>query len=157
MACAGERRLDELELAWLRGYEDSQPVRIGNAASKQFQLDVYGELMDSMYQRAAGRHRDRTKTDLALQAALVEFLESNWEEPDEGIWEVRGGRQQFYPFQDDGLGGLRSGGQAGRRLRLRGREISSAGARLRDEIHAQVCRARLQRKEEGLHPVLWFG
>lgn len=90
----GERRLEELELEWLRGYENSKPVRIGNAATQQFQLDVYGEVLDSMY----SAHRagiETNETDWNLQAALVNFLESKWDEPDEGIWEVRGGRRQF--------------------------------------------------------------
>ena len=90
----GERRLEELELDWLRGYENSKPVRIGNAASEQFQLDVYGEVLDSMY----SAHRagiETNETDWNLQGALMRFLESKWGEPDEGIWEVRGGRRQF--------------------------------------------------------------
>jgi GH15 family glucan-1,4-alpha-glucosidase len=90
----GERRLDEYEIPWLSGYENSRPVRIGNAASNQFQLDVYGEVMGAMYQA----HRAGIKTseaDWRLQVGLLNHLESRWQEPDEGIWEVRGGRQQF--------------------------------------------------------------
>jgi GH15 family glucan-1,4-alpha-glucosidase len=90
----GERRLTELELPWLAGYENSRPVRIGNAASGQFQLDVYGEVMGAMYQSYhAGI--DIARTDWALQKGLLKFLESHWDKPDEGIWEVRGGRKQF--------------------------------------------------------------
>jgi GH15 family glucan-1,4-alpha-glucosidase len=90
----GERRIDEYELPWLTGYERSKPVRVGNAASKQFQLDVYGEIMGSMY------HADRagiktSEDDWRLHVGLMEFLESKWQEPDEGIWEVRGGPRQF--------------------------------------------------------------
>jgi GH15 family glucan-1,4-alpha-glucosidase len=91
---AGERRLTELELDWLPGYEGSAPVRIGNAASSQFQLDVYGELMNALAQgREGGIHYD----DAAwrLQVALMDFLEGSWDEPDEGIWEVRGDRRPF--------------------------------------------------------------
>jgi GH15 family glucan-1,4-alpha-glucosidase len=92
--CAGERRLTELELDWLPGYEDSRPVRIGNAASQQFQLDVYGELMDSMLQaREHGLHPD--KHAWHLQKAVLDFLEGAWDQPDEGIWEVRGPRRHF--------------------------------------------------------------
>jgi GH15 family glucan-1,4-alpha-glucosidase len=90
----GERRLIEHELAWLNGYENSQPVREGNAASNQFQLDVYGEVVDAIYQA----HRaglETSEADWRMQVAVLNFLESKWHEPDEGIWEVRGPRQQF--------------------------------------------------------------
>ena len=90
----GERRITEQELPWLKGYEESQPVRIGNAAVKQFQLDVYGEVMDTLH---LGRHIGLESDEAAwdLQQALLEFLESKWREPDEGIWEIRGPRRHF--------------------------------------------------------------
>ena len=90
----GERRLQEYELPWLRGYKKSAPVRVGNAASTQFQLDVYGEVIDAMYHA----HRAGIKTsepDWRMQVALLDFLESHWNKPDEGIWEVRGGARHF--------------------------------------------------------------
>lgn len=90
----GERRLPEQELAWLPGYEGSQPVRVGNAAATQLQLDVYGELMDALYQARAGGLVE-SKAGWALQMALMEHLERIWEQPDEGIWEVRGPRRHF--------------------------------------------------------------
>lgn len=91
---AGERRLAEWEASWLPGYEDSRPVRIRNAAATQLQLDVYGELMDALYQaRQGGLAFD--KTAWGLQRAVTDHLERVWQEPDEGIWEVRGGRQHF--------------------------------------------------------------
>jgi GH15 family glucan-1,4-alpha-glucosidase len=91
---SGERRLTELTLDWLPGHEGSRPVRIGNAASTQFQLDVYGEVLDAMYQaRRAGL--EPYTAGWALQRAMLNFLESNWDQPDEGIWEVRGPRQHF--------------------------------------------------------------
>lgn len=90
----GERRLTELTLDWLVGYADSRPVRIGNAASKQFQLDVYGELLDAMFQsRRAGIHPEAAAWN--LESALVHFLETAWQQPDEGIWEIRGPKQHF--------------------------------------------------------------
>ncbi len=90
----GERRLDEAEIPWLSGYEKSVPVRIGNAASKQFQLDVYGEVLATMFEAdCAGIKME--EPDWALMVHLMKFLESNWQEPDEGIWEVRGGRKNF--------------------------------------------------------------
>jgi GH15 family glucan-1,4-alpha-glucosidase len=91
---AGERRLPELVLDWLPGYERSAPVRIGNAASRQFQLDVYGEVMDVLHQTRRGGV-DPDAEAWALQRALMEFLESSWRNPDEGIWEVRGPRRHF--------------------------------------------------------------
>jgi GH15 family glucan-1,4-alpha-glucosidase len=91
---AGERRLTELVLDWLPGYENSAPVRIGNAASDQFQLDVYGELMDAMTQAADGGI-EADEAAWRLQVALMEYLEGAWDEPDEGIWEMRGERRAF--------------------------------------------------------------
>jgi GH15 family glucan-1,4-alpha-glucosidase len=90
----GERRLTELELPWLPGYQGARPVRIGNAASDQLQLDVYGEVMDALYQaRRGGLGPHGAAMD--LQRALLDHLAKIWREPDEGIWEVRGGRQHF--------------------------------------------------------------
>jgi GH15 family glucan-1,4-alpha-glucosidase len=92
--CAGERRLPEHTLDWLPGYQGAAPVRVGNGAAGQLQLDVYGELMDASYQaRAAGLAPDDWAWN--LQKALLDHLEGKWREPDEGIWEVRGGRQHF--------------------------------------------------------------
>jgi GH15 family glucan-1,4-alpha-glucosidase len=91
---AGERRIWEMEVPWLPGYEGSAPVRIGNAAVHQFQLDVYGEVLDTMhYARRVGLKPD--PDGWALERALIGFLESAWQEPDEGIWEVRGPRRHF--------------------------------------------------------------
>ena len=91
---AGERRVTEQELAWLPGYQGARPVRVGNAAVGQFQLDVYGEVMDTLHLgRRIGLESDEPAWD--LQRALLEFLESNWREPDEGIWEIRGPRRHF--------------------------------------------------------------
>ncbi len=91
---AGERRLDEYELPWLPGYENSTPVRVGNAAAGQVQLDVYGELIGALYvARRAGLAYDAISW--SLECALVGHLEKIWEQPDDGIWEVRGGRQHF--------------------------------------------------------------
>ncbi len=90
----GERRLDEWEADWLPGYHGSVPVRIGNAASGQYQLDVYGEVMSALYSsaRAIGVN---SKAAWGLQTQLVEFIEHGWLQPDDGIWEVRGPRRHF--------------------------------------------------------------
>ena len=91
---AGERRLTELELGHLPGYEGSRPVRVGNAAVDQLQLDVYGEVMDALY--VALRAGVPTDHDVwALQRQLLSFLARAWDQPDEGIWEVRGPRRHF--------------------------------------------------------------
>ena len=91
---AGERRLLEFELPWLEGYEGSQPVRVGNGASTQFQLDVYGEVADVLYQ-ARRRGLPGDDSAWALLRHLIQSLETRWREPDEGIWEVRGPRRHF--------------------------------------------------------------
>jgi GH15 family glucan-1,4-alpha-glucosidase len=92
--CGGERRAPEMTLDWLDGYEGATPVRIGDAAVDQFQLDVFGEVMDSMHRaRRIGIPPDPYSWQ--LQRTLMEFLESKWNEPDEGIWEVRGPRRHF--------------------------------------------------------------
>jgi GH15 family glucan-1,4-alpha-glucosidase len=90
----GLRRLDAYEISWLPGYQGAAPVRVGNAASRQFQLDVYGEVMDTLH--IARMHGlDLEPAAWRVQVALLEFLETNWRLPDEGIWEVRGPRQHF--------------------------------------------------------------
>jgi GH15 family glucan-1,4-alpha-glucosidase len=134
---AGERRLPELELPWLPGYEGSYPVRTGNIAVKQFQLDVYGELMDAMHQtRRNGIESDGNSW--RLQRALMDFLESAWDRPDEGIWEVRGPRRHFthskvmaWVAMDRAVKAVEQFGLDGPVDRWR---------QVRAEIHAQVCR-----------------
>jgi GH15 family glucan-1,4-alpha-glucosidase len=90
----GERQLPEWEVSWLAGYENSRPVRIGNAAATQLQLDIYGEVLDCFYhaQHSMGRH---SVDDFRVLVRLLNHLETIWEQPDEGIWETRGGEQQF--------------------------------------------------------------
>jgi GH15 family glucan-1,4-alpha-glucosidase len=91
---AGERRLTELELPWLPGYAESAPVRIGNDASTQLQVDVYGEVLDALYQ-ARRRGLPASPEAWTLCQKLLDWLESGWREPDEGLWEVRGPRRHF--------------------------------------------------------------
>ena len=91
---AGERRLTEFEVTWLPGYLGSKPVRIGNAASDQKQLDVYGEVMDALY-HAEELGLEAESRAWAIQKKLLDRLESEWREPDNGIWEVRGPRRHF--------------------------------------------------------------
>jgi GH15 family glucan-1,4-alpha-glucosidase len=90
----GERSLTEWEADWLPGYENSQPVRIGNAASTQVQLDIYGEMLDTFFHalKGLGKH---TVEDFQALALLLEHLEKIWKDPDQGIWETRGGKMQF--------------------------------------------------------------
>ncbi len=134
---AGERYLNEWELPWLPGYQGSKPVRIGNAAFGQLQLDVFGEVLDAFYQaRAAGLHA--SEAGWALERALIERLEAVWTAPDEGIWEVRGGPQQFthskvmaWVALDRAVKSVESFGLAGPLEHWR---------RLRRRIHEDVCR-----------------
>ncbi|MFF0276610.1 MULTISPECIES: glycoside hydrolase family 15 protein [unclassified Streptomyces] len=134
---AGERRLPETTLPWLRGYADSAPVRTGNAAVDQFQLDVYGEVMDSLH-RAHEAGIPAEKHAWNLQLSLLGFLESTWREPDEGLWEVRGRRRHFTHSK------VMAWVAADRAVRTLEADPSLPGdaARwrtMRDEIHAQVC------------------
>jgi GH15 family glucan-1,4-alpha-glucosidase len=139
---SGERRLTEVEVGWLPGYEGSAPVRIGNAAAEQFQLDVYGELMDALHQ--ARTHGIEPDPDAwQVQRELMDFLESHWRDPDEGIWEVRGPRQHFthskvmaWVAADRAVRAVTRFGLAGPVDRWR---------RLRAEIFAEVC-------ARGYHP-----
>jgi GH15 family glucan-1,4-alpha-glucosidase len=91
---AGERRLTEVDIPWLPGYADSRPVRIGNAAHDQLQIDVYGEVMDALHQARKGGLQSR-KADWAFQRELLNHLETIWSRPDQGVWEVRGAPQHF--------------------------------------------------------------
>jgi GH15 family glucan-1,4-alpha-glucosidase len=91
---AGERRLTEHVLPWLPGYEDSAPVRIGNLAHRQLQLDVFGEVMDALHHARRGGLQTRDE-DWAFQRALLRYLGKVWDQPDEGIWEMRGPPQHF--------------------------------------------------------------
>ncbi|HEY4133838.1 MAG TPA: glycoside hydrolase family 15 protein [Alphaproteobacteria bacterium] len=132
----GARRLSEVELDWLEGYEGSKPVRVGNAAYRQFQLDIFGELMDALH---VSRKYDLKAYDEAwtLQKALIGYLEKTWRQPDEGIWEVRGPRQHFthskmmaWVAVDRAIKAVEQFGQSG---------PVEDWKRLRDEIHADVC------------------
>jgi GH15 family glucan-1,4-alpha-glucosidase len=134
----GERRLEEYEIEWLSGYENSRPVRIGNAATKQFQLDVYGEVLDSMY-RAHTAGIESSELDWRLQAALINFLESKWEEPDEGIWEVRGGRRQFTHSKMMAWVAFDRGVKLIEDCNCEAGDNLERWRKIRDEIHAQVC------------------
>src|SRR5258708_5777735 len=91
---SGERHLREWDVPWLPGYEGSKPVRIGNAAHEQLQLDVYGEIMDALHQARAGGMKETVET-WHLQRALIDHLATIWREPDHGLWEVRGPPQHF--------------------------------------------------------------
>ncbi|MFE2586744.1 glycoside hydrolase family 15 protein [Streptomyces sp. NPDC059378] len=134
---AGERRLPETELPWLAGYNGSAPVRAGNDAVTQLQLDVYGEVMDSLYlARSSGLS---AKPHMwAMQGALLNFLESAWRQPDEGLWEVRGGRRQFVHSK------VMVWVAADRAVRTLEEHPELPGEpdgwrALRDEVHREVC------------------
>jgi GH15 family glucan-1,4-alpha-glucosidase len=91
---AGERRLNEWEVPWLAGYEGAKPVRIGNAAAEQMQLDMYGEVMDALHHARKGKLA-ADEAGWTLQQEFLKHLETIWAKPDQGIWEVRGGPRQF--------------------------------------------------------------
>jgi GH15 family glucan-1,4-alpha-glucosidase len=91
---AGERLLPEFEVSWLPGYEESKPVRIGNAAHEQLQLDVYGEVMDALHQARRGGLQ-LTDADWAFQCSVLKHLETVWQQPDYGLWEIRGKPRHF--------------------------------------------------------------
>lgn len=132
----GERRLDEYEVGWLPGYGGAVPVRVGNAASKQFQLDIYGEIMDTLHlARVAGLAPEPAAW--RIQVALLQFLESNWQQPDDGIWEMRGQRRHFTHSKvmawvafDRAVKDVERFAHEGPVERWR---------QVRDAIHAQVC------------------
>jgi GH15 family glucan-1,4-alpha-glucosidase len=133
---AGERHLPEFELPWLPGYERSAPVRIGNAAHGQLQLDVYGEVMDALHQARCGGLNPR-EADWAFQRALLRHLEQIWDQPDQGIWEVRSAPKHFthskvmaWVALDRGIRAIEAHGLEGPHQRWR---------RVRDRIHGEVC------------------
>jgi GH15 family glucan-1,4-alpha-glucosidase len=133
----GERRISEFELDWLPGYAGSQPVRIGNAAHEQFQLDVYGEVMDALHQaRIDGLPADDHAW--SLQRNLMDFLEGAWALPDEGIWEVRGPRRHFTHSKVLAWVAFDRAVDTVERFDLQG--PVERWRRIRDEIHEEVCR-----------------
>ena len=134
---AGERRLPEYSLPWLGGYEQSQPVRIGNAAASQRQLDIYGEVADAMSQAINGG-LPRHPRGAAIFRVILPFLERIWHEPDEGIWEIRGQAQHFVHSKVmawvafDRAASLAEPTEEGRAQALHYRQVAQ-------KIHAQVC------------------
>jgi GH15 family glucan-1,4-alpha-glucosidase len=132
----GERRLPEYELDWLAGYAGSQPVRIGNAASGQFQLDVYGEVIDAAaWATVAGVADDPEMPAAPLVAAMVDHVERVWREPDEGIWEIRGPRQHFTHSKVLAWVAL----DRAARLSAAAGGDPSRWRRIAEEIHRDVC------------------
>jgi GH15 family glucan-1,4-alpha-glucosidase len=134
----GDRRLTEWEVPWLPGYEGSRPVRIGNAAHAQLQLDIFGEVMDTLHQARRGGLA-ASESGWALQLALLRYLEQVWREPDESIWEVRGGRRHFtyskvmvWVAFDRAIKSAQAFGLAGPVDHWR---------QLRAEIHDEICRS----------------
>jgi GH15 family glucan-1,4-alpha-glucosidase len=133
----GQRRIAEFELEWLPGYAGSRPVRIGNAAHEQFQLDVYGEVMDALHQ-ARVHGLDPDDHAWSLQRNIMEFLEGAWDQPDEGIWEVRGPRRHFTHSKVLAWVAFDRAVQAVERWDLRG--PLDRWRQVRAEIHEEVCR-----------------
>jgi GH15 family glucan-1,4-alpha-glucosidase len=139
---AGERLLREWEVPWLPGYEASAPVRVGNAATTQFQLDVYGEVLDAMHvARRSGLDPDDSAW--RVERALVEYVESAWRQPDEGIWEVRGDRRHFTHSKVMAWVAVDRAVKAVERFRLDG--PVERWRRVRAEIHEEVCQRGFDR------------
>ncbi len=144
---AGERRLDEYEVDWLPGYEASAPVRVGNAASGQFQLDVYGEVMDMFWTTAArdlpqtsavsGRHDGLPPDAIDLARMLADHVRTVWRQPDDGIWEVRGPRQHFVHSKVMAWVAIDRWVRLVEHLELE--DDPAPWRALADEIHADVC------------------
>ena len=134
---AGERRVMERELDWLPGYAGSAPVRVGNAAHEQFQLDVYGEVMDALHQ-ATLQGPPRHDHAWSLQRKIMDFLEGAWDQPDEGIWEVRGPRRHFTHSKVLAWVAFDRAVHTVERCDLPG--PVDRWRQLRAEIHSEVCR-----------------
>jgi GH15 family glucan-1,4-alpha-glucosidase len=135
-ALDGRRRIPEYEVPWLSGYEGASPVRVGNAASDQFQLDVWGEVLDGLHlTRLAGLPTTPDAWD--LQRAMLDFLEGAWNRPDNGLWEVRGPRRPFVHSRVMAWAGVDRAVQAVERFGLEG--PVDRWRRLRQEIHDDVC------------------
>jgi GH15 family glucan-1,4-alpha-glucosidase len=132
----GRRRLTETTLSWLPGYENSSPVRVGNAAADQFQLDVWGEVLDGLHlSREAGLPADEVAWD--VQCALLDFLEGHWDRPDNGLWEIRGPARHFVHSKVMAWAGVDRAVRTVQHHGLSG-PLDEWRA-LRDRIHADVC------------------
>jgi GH15 family glucan-1,4-alpha-glucosidase len=140
---AGERRLTEYDATWLPGYEDSRPVRLGNAAHDQLQLDVFGEVLDTLHHARRGGLETRSP-DWAFQRAILEHLERIWNQPDQGMWEMRSPPRHFtfskimtWVAFDRGIRAIEDGGLDGPLARWRD---------IRQRIHDEVCEAGFDRQ-----------
>ena len=139
----GERQLLEWEVGWLPGYENSGPVRIGNAASGQVQLDIYGEMLDCFFhaQQSMNKHGE---DDFRVLALLLGHLETIWQEPDEGIWETRGGPKQFTHSKMMAWVAFDRGVRLAEQLNYKA--PLDRWRQVRDTIHAQVCEKGFSRE-----------
>jgi GH15 family glucan-1,4-alpha-glucosidase len=134
----GERWLDEREIPWLSGYQNSKPVRVGNAASNQFQLDVFGEVLLAMYESQVSG-LGASEYDWRLQVELMRFLESNWDKPDEGIWEVRGGRKLFTHSKMMAWVAFDRAIKLAEACKYSADDHVERWRKIRDQIHREVC------------------
>ena len=133
---AGERRLDEWQIPWLPGYQKSAPVRIGNAASTQVQLDVFGEMMDALEQAARGGMQPSERSILSRDLLLA-HLETIWDKPDEGIWEIRGPAQHFTHSKAMAWLAFHRGAES---TDLKDVKLRGHYRRMADTIHADICK-----------------
>jgi GH15 family glucan-1,4-alpha-glucosidase len=140
----GERQLVEFEIDWLPGYENSRPVRVGNAASKQIQMDIYGEMLDCFF-HAQHKMRHYSEDDFRVLVRLLDHLETLWQLPDKGIWEVRG-KSQHFTFSK-----VMAWVAFDRAIRLAGQMGYQAPAKkwkkLRTALHREICAKAYNKKK----------
>ena len=149
----GERSLVEWEADWLPGYEKSRPVRVGNAASTQVQLDIYGEMLDTFF-HALHKMGKRTADEFRALVLLLDHLEKIWQRPDEGIWETRGGREQFTYSKLMAWVAFDRAVLIARKLGAHDAPVEK-WEKLRDTIHAEICRKAWNAKKESF--VQYYG
>jgi GH15 family glucan-1,4-alpha-glucosidase len=133
----GERQAPEWEVEWLHGYEGSRPVRVGNAAAKQLQLDIYGELLDTFFHALHGLNK-HTEQDFRVLVLLLDHLAEIWQRPDEGIWETRGGREQFTYSKMMAWVAFDRAILIAKKLHCKA--PTEKWEKLRDTIHVEVCK-----------------
>jgi GH15 family glucan-1,4-alpha-glucosidase len=143
----GERRLNEFEVPWLSGYENSKPVRIGNAAANQFQLDIFGEVVDAMY----NAHRagiEMADPEWRMLVSLLDFLETKWNKPDCGIWEVRGRPRHFTHSKVMAWVAFDRAVKLVESCSCAANDHLERWKKLRDKIHHEVCRRGYNKKKK---------
>jgi GH15 family glucan-1,4-alpha-glucosidase len=141
----GEHQLIEWEVGWLPGYENSRPVRVGNAASQQMQIDIYGEMLDSFFHAQHGMNR-HSEDDFRVLALLLDHLATIWQKPDHGIWEVRGPAQHFTYSKMMAWVAFDRGVILAKQLRYDAPVVKWRA--IRDAIHKEICEKAFNKKKK---------